>query len=97
VPIETGEGKASEKRTREVQFWALGFSRNRRKGYAVENLAGGLKTETVRYKLPVAGEVKTEIPVRISHEATLEGGAEDGSLGHPPSRRHCKWRGQGRM
>jgi len=53
VPIETGEGKVSEKRVREVQFWALGFSRNRRKGYAVENLAGGLKTETVRYKLPV--------------------------------------------
>ena len=61
MPIETGEGKVSEKRVREVQFWALGFSRNRRKGYAVENLAGGLKTETVCYKLPVAREVKTEI------------------------------------
>jgi hypothetical protein len=28
------------------------------------NLAGGLKTETVRYRLPVAREVKTEIPVK---------------------------------
>jgi hypothetical protein len=52
----------SEKRVREVQFWALGFSRNRRKGYAVENLAGGLKPETVRFRLLVAREVKMEIP-----------------------------------
>jgi hypothetical protein len=56
----------SENRVREVQFWALGFSRNRRKGYAVENLAGGLKTEMVRYKLPVAREVKMEIPVNTN-------------------------------
>jgi hypothetical protein len=47
------------------QFWALGFSGNRRKGYAVENLPGGLKTETVRYKLSVAGEFKMEIPARM--------------------------------
>jgi hypothetical protein len=47
---------------REVQFWALGFSRNRRKGSAVKNLAGELKTETVRYKLPVAREVNMENP-----------------------------------
>jgi hypothetical protein len=38
---------------REVQFWVLGFSRNPAKDYAVENLAGGLKTETPRYELPV--------------------------------------------
>jgi hypothetical protein len=55
-----------ENRIREVQFWALGFSRNRRKGYAVENLAGGLKTERVRYKLPLAREVKMEIPVNTN-------------------------------
>jgi hypothetical protein len=36
VPIETGEGKVHEKRVREAQFWALGFSRNRRKGHAVK-------------------------------------------------------------
>ena len=38
---------------REVQLWALRFSRNRARGYTVEILAGGLKTETARYKLPV--------------------------------------------
>ena len=65
VPIETGEENVSEKRVREAQFGALGFSSNRRKGDAVENLAGGLKTETVRYKLPVAREFKMEIPARI--------------------------------
>jgi hypothetical protein len=65
VPIETGEENVSEKRVREAQFWALGFSGNRRKGYAVENLAGGLKTETVSYKLSVARELKMEIPVRM--------------------------------
>jgi hypothetical protein len=43
---------------------ALGFSHNRRKGGAVENLARGLKTETVRCRLPVAREVKTEIPTQ---------------------------------
>jgi len=43
VPIETGEENVSEKRVREAQFWALGFSGNRRKDYAAENLAGGLK------------------------------------------------------
>jgi hypothetical protein len=65
VPIETGEGKVSEKRVREAQFWALGFSGNRRKGSAVENLAGELKTETVRYKLSVAREFKMEIPANL--------------------------------
>src|SRR5882762_5369692 len=65
VPIEAGEENVSEKRVREAQFWALGFSGNRRKGYAVENLAGGLKTETVRYKLSVAREFKMEIPARM--------------------------------
>jgi len=65
VPIETGKENASEKRVREAQFWALEFSSNRRKGNVVENLAGGLKTETVRYKLPVAWEVKMEIPARV--------------------------------
>ena len=62
APIETGEGQIPEKRGRIVQFWALGFSRDRRKGHAVENLAGGLKTETVRCKLPVVQDVKMEIP-----------------------------------
>jgi len=47
VPIETGEENVSEKRVREAQSWALRFSGNRRKGYAVENLAGGLKTERI--------------------------------------------------
>jgi hypothetical protein len=32
VPIETGEENVSQKRVREAQFWALGFSGNRRKG-----------------------------------------------------------------
>src|SRR5262245_29209892 len=73
VPIETGEENVSEKRVREAQFWALGFSSNRRKGYAVKNLAGGLKTETVRYKLSVAREFKMEIPVKVDkpERATL--------------------------
>jgi hypothetical protein len=73
VPIETGEENVSEKRVREAQFWALGFSGNRRTGYAVENLAGGLKTETVRYKLSVAREFKMEIPVKTGVEAAFEG------------------------
>ena len=52
----------SEKRVREVQCWALGFSGNRRKGYAVENLAGALKTGAIRYKVSFAREFKMEIP-----------------------------------
>jgi hypothetical protein len=63
VQIETEEENVSEKRVREAQLWALGFSGNRRKGYAVENLDGGLKTETVRYKLSVAPVFKIQIPV----------------------------------
>jgi len=65
APIQTGEENVREKRVREAQFEALGFSGNRRKGYAVENLAGGLKTETARYKLSVAREFKMEIPPRM--------------------------------
>jgi biotin operon repressor len=52
----------SEKRVREVQCWGLGFSRNRRKGYAVENLAGALKTGAIRYRVSVARDFKVEIP-----------------------------------
>jgi hypothetical protein len=62
VPIETGEGKVSEKRVREAQFLGLGFSDDRRKDYAIENLTGGLKTETVTYTLPLGREGKKEIP-----------------------------------
>jgi hypothetical protein len=62
VPIETGEGKVSEKRVREAQFVGLGFSDDRRKNYAVEKLTGGLKTETVTYTLPLGPEGKKEIP-----------------------------------
>jgi hypothetical protein len=72
VPIETGEENVPEKRIREAQFWALGFSGDRRKGYAAETLAGGLKTETVRYKLSVAREFKMEIPVETGVEAACE-------------------------
>jgi hypothetical protein len=57
-------GKVAEKRVREVQCWALGSSRNRRKGYAVENFAGALKTETIGYKVSVAREFKMEIPAQ---------------------------------
>lgn len=57
--------KCLRNRFEKSNFGALGFSRNRRKDYAVENLAGGLKTETVRCKLPVAWEVKTEIPAQF--------------------------------
>ena len=56
----------SEKRVREVQFCALGSSRNRRRAYAVENLAGALKTETIRHKLSVAREFKMKIPDNTS-------------------------------
>jgi uncharacterized protein YdeI (YjbR/CyaY-like superfamily) len=52
-------------RVQVAQFWALGFSGNRRKGYTVENLVVGLKTETVGYKLSVAWEFKMEIPVSL--------------------------------
>jgi Gram-negative bacterial TonB protein C-terminal len=52
----------SEKRVREALSRALGFSRNRRKGYAVENLAGALGTGAIRYKLSVARELEMEIP-----------------------------------
>src|ERR1035441_10469758 len=38
-------------------------SSNRRKDYAVKNVAEALQTETARYKLSVAWEAKTEIPV----------------------------------
>jgi hypothetical protein len=60
VPIETGEENVSEKRVREAQFWALGFSGNRRKGYAVEDLDGGLKTETVSINCRSHGSSKWE-------------------------------------
>jgi len=65
APIETGKGKVSEKRVREIQLGALGLSRNRRKGYEVEDLAGGLKTETVGYRLSLAREVKMEILAKM--------------------------------
>jgi hypothetical protein len=42
-------------------FLALRFSRKRRKGYAVKNLAEALHTEGFRYKLLVSWEGKTEI------------------------------------
>src|ERR1035438_10084199 len=48
MPIESGEGKVLRNGFEKSKFYALGFSRNRRKGHAVENLAGGLKTETAR-------------------------------------------------
>jgi hypothetical protein len=57
------EGKVSDKRVREAQFLALGFSRNRRKGHAVKNSAEALRKETVENKLSVGREVKMEIPV----------------------------------
>ena len=53
----------SEKWVREAQFWALGFSRNRRKGYAAKNPAGALHTEAIRHRLSVGREAKTEILV----------------------------------
>jgi hypothetical protein len=44
------------------QFWALGFSRNRRNGHAIKNLPEALQTEAVTYKLSVGREVKMKIP-----------------------------------
>ena len=62
VPRETGEGKVPEKRVREAQFWALGFSRKRRKGHVFKNLVEALQTEAVTHKVSVVREVKMEIP-----------------------------------
>jgi hypothetical protein len=47
---ETAEGKVFEECVREAQFGALGFSRNRRKGHAVKNLAEALQTEAVTHE-----------------------------------------------
>lgn len=47
------------------QFVTLGFSRNRRKGYAVKTPTGALHTEAVGYKLSLGREVKTEIPAQM--------------------------------
>jgi hypothetical protein len=58
----------SEKWVREEQFWALGFSRNCRKGHAIKKLAATLQTEGVTYKLSVDREVKMGIPVNKSQE-----------------------------
>jgi hypothetical protein len=41
----------------------LGFSRNRRKGGAVENLPVELQTDVVAYKLSIGREAKMGIPV----------------------------------
>ena len=40
INSQIGEGNVSEKRVREVQSCALGFSRSRRKGSSLKNLAG---------------------------------------------------------
>jgi len=45
-----------------VSFGLLGFSRDRRKGSALKNLAGALRSGAIRCKLSVGHEVKTEIP-----------------------------------
>jgi hypothetical protein len=42
----------------------MGYFRNRRKGYAVKNLAEALQPEAVGYRLSLGRQVKTEIPVR---------------------------------
>ncbi len=55
----------SEKRVREAQFWALGFSHNRQKGHAAKNLAEALQTEAVTHKLSVGREVQAGIPVNF--------------------------------
>ena len=42
MPSGIGEGKVSEKWVRETEFWALVFSRSRRKGSALKNLPGAV-------------------------------------------------------
>ena len=56
----------SEKRVREAQFWALGFSYNRQRGSALKNLAGALPADGVGCTLSLVWEVKMEIPVNRS-------------------------------
>ena len=52
----------SEKWVRETEFWALVFSRSRRKGSALKNLAGALHNEGGGCTFSVGREVKMEIP-----------------------------------
>ena len=60
---ETGKGKVFEEWVGEGQFLALKFCRSRRKGSALQNLPGALRTDGSGYALPVGWEVKMEIPV----------------------------------
>src|ERR1700732_2143651 len=66
VPIETGEGKVSEKCVGNATVFDLAFFRNRRKGSAAKNLAGALHADRVGCTLSVAWEVKMEIPAYSS-------------------------------
>jgi hypothetical protein len=65
VPNGFGGGKVSEKWIRAKQFWALGFSRKRRKGHAIKNLPEALQTEAVTFKLSTGREVKTNISYEL--------------------------------
>jgi hypothetical protein len=50
VASKTGDGKVSENWSGEAPVFALGFSRNRREGFAAKNLAEALQTEAATYK-----------------------------------------------
>jgi hypothetical protein len=72
VLSEIGEGNVSEKWVEDAPVFGLGFSRNRQKGNAVQNLAGALHNEAVKFKLSVGREVKTEIPNKAKVLPPLE-------------------------
>jgi hypothetical protein len=62
VPVETREGKMSEKRVREVHFGTWDFHLTGWTGSELQNVAGTLPTAGDRYTLWVGREAKTEIP-----------------------------------
>jgi hypothetical protein len=63
---QKNQGQATLKtRSRPDRATPWDFHATAEKAMPSRNSAGGLKTETVRYKLPVAWEVKTEVPVQF--------------------------------
>ena len=55
---EGGEGEVSEEPVATAAVPAPGIFRNRRKGYAVKNVAGALHTGTVEHTLSLGRRVK---------------------------------------